>query len=390
MALTLVSLLVVQPTAAVPTGGVVFIINSGTRPLTFTATGVTTGAETLINQANGTTLYTKDSLPIGTYTGTVTDSSTPALTLVITFTIAALPIVQAAPPALVAAHLPVLLALQADPPAPGIAAALVVALDVLRAGVWQSAGVLREVCDGNGRAEFYLNEYLKSQFSPTAPDESGTPDPALAIRYRARYGRAPFDGTAGGEAGTVTGLALNAALPVNTTGAALPLGLGPAMPYSSVPATYARFQSIILAGATGVANVPTVAVNSSAWPCPVRQFVWLHPSGAWCWGLFSGRHEHGAETGEDVSVRRPDGDYYVGGGDVRDTLRVFSDKIDSWATYQVLRTIRKARRVYERLPSGQYLPVLLERGAFVEYKETDKLFEVNFTARYPVQVVQTF
>lgn len=389
MALTLVSLLVVQPTAAVPTGGVVFIITNGTRPLTFTATGVTTGAETLINQANGTTLYTKDGLPVGTYTGTVTDSSTPALTLTVTFTIVGLPIVQVAPPALVAAHLPVLLALQSDPTATGIPAALVVALDVLRGAVWQSAGVLREVCDGNGRAEFYLNEYLKSQFSPTAPDESGAPDPALAIRYRARYGRAPFDGTAGGEAGTVTGLALNASLPVNTTGAALPLGLGPAMPYSSVPATYARFQSIILAGATGVANVPTVAVNSAAWPCPVRQFVWLHPSGAWCWGLFSGRHEHGAETGEDVSVRRPDGDYFVGGGDVRDTLRVFSDKLD-WDTFQVLRTIRKARRVYERLSSGQYLPVLLERGAFVEYKETDKLFEVNFTARYPVQVVQTF
>lgn len=301
----------------------------------------------------------------------------------------AAPTVQQAPPALAAAHLPVLLALLAapfgDPPQ---AAALVVAVEVYRAGLWQLAGVLREVCDATGRAEFYLNEYLKTQFDPTPPDESGTPDPALAIRYRARYGRAPFDGTTG-EAGTVQGLALNAALPVNPTAAALPLGLGPPMPYAAVPASSARFQSIVLADASGVANVPTVAVNSSAYPCPVRQFVWLHPSGAWCWGLFAGRHEHGAETGEDVTVRRPDGDYYVGGGDTRATLRVYSDKLD-WPTFQVLRTIRTARRVYERLPSGQYLPVLLERGAFADYKETDKLFEVNFLARYPVQTVQTF
>jgi hypothetical protein len=41
------------------------------------------------------------------------------------------------------------------------------------------------------------------------------------------------------------------------------------------------------------------------------------------------------------------------------------------------------------LPSGAYVPVLLERGANPGYQETDKTFEVNFTARYPVQSIQT-
>ena len=394
MAITLVSSTLTQPTTATPTGtfDVVAVRGGTSGPLSIAIPGVTAGAEAMTAQAGGNYSYHRAGLSGADYVATVYDMAFIAQApLIIPFQIVALPpTVLATPPALVAAHLPTLLALQATPAGnPVQAAALVVAIEVYRAGVWQSAGMLREVCDATGRAEFYLNEYLKTQFSPTPPDESGAADPALAIQYRARYGRAPFDGVyAGTQAGLVTGLAVNAALPVNPTGAALPLGLGPAMPYSSVPATYARFQSIVLAYASGVANVPTVAVNSSAWPCPVRQFVWLHPSGAWCWGLFSGRHEHGAETGDDVTVRRADGDYYVGGGDTRETLRVYSDKLD-WPTFQVLSTIRRARRVYERLPSGQYLPVLLERGAFVEYKETDKLFEVNFTARYPVQVVQT-
>lgn len=398
MALVLIRLTLTHPNATSTTGSVVIVVNGSgpsgtglTSPLTVNVPGITTGAVP-VSFIAGTGGYQYDAAGIapGSFVATFTDSATPANTLTVPFAILALPTVLATPPALAAAHLPVLLALQAEPAGnPVQPAALVVVVEVQRGTAWEAAGTLREVSDTTGRAEFYLNEYLKSQFSPTPPDESGAADPALGIRYRARYGRAPFDGTAGTEAGTITGLAVNAAQPVNPTAAALPLGLGPAMPYAAVPASYARFQSIVLTGATGVANVPTVAVNSGAYPCPVRQFVWLHPSGAWCWGLFAGRHEHGAETGDDVTVRRADGDYYVSGGDTRETLRVYSDKLD-WPTFLVLRTIRLARRVYERLPSGQYLPVLLERGAFMEYKETDKLFEVNFTARYPVQVVQTF
>lgn len=397
MALSLDSLTILAPTATVATGGVLFYVRGyDLRPLTFTGSGgytardETSGTTTMPDIPDGRNEFYQRGLAPGTYRGTVVDSGSPALTLAVVFTIPALPVVLSAPPALVAAHLPVLLAIEAAPYGlPLQTSTVVVAVEVRRGIQWEPAGLLREVCDGNGRAEFYLNEYLKTQFSPTPPDESGAPDPALAIRYRARYGRAPFDGTAATESGTVEGLALNAALPINPLGAALPFGMGPAMPYAAVPAGAARFQSIVLTGATGVANVPTVAVNSGAYPCPVRQFVWLHPSGAWCWGLFAGRHEHGAETGDDATVRRADGDYYVGGGDTRATLRVYSDKLD-WDTFLVLRTIRTARRVYERLPSGQYLPVLLERGAFTDYKETDKLFEVNFLARYPVQTVQTF
>ena len=88
-------------------------------------------------------------------------------------------------------------------------------------------------------------------------------------------------------------------------------------------------------------------------------------------------------------MRRAGGDYYVGGGDVRRTLRVYSDKVD-FATFLVLREVRRSRRVYERLVSGLYVPVLVEKGSAVDYKETDKIFEVNFTVKYPVLPVQTF
>jgi len=298
------------------------------------------------------------------------------------------PVATATPPAIAAAHLPMLLVLEAAPTGTPLAAsALLLVVEVYR-GAWVEVGRLRGVCDATtGLARFDLSEYLKTQFSPTPPDESGGYDPALAIGYRVRYGRAAdFDGTAGDEAGTFEGLAVNAAEVVNPAGAPLPLALGPAAPYASVPAGFARFRSTL--DAAGIKNRATVPVVAST--CAFRQFVWLHPSGAWAWGLFGGRHVHGVELTDDVVVRRAKGeDYYVGGGDTRDTLQVYSDRI-SWPEFLVLRTIRKSRRVYERLPSGLYVPVLLERGTFPEYKETDKLFAVDFTARYPVQPVQTF
>ena len=305
---------------------------------------------------------------------------------------AAPPTVETLPAALVAAHLPVMVVLRAEPQYVNqvlTASVLLLVIEAKDGTGWREIGRERKGCDPVlGTVRFNLSEYLKTQFSETPPDESGAGDPALGYQYRARFGRVPaFTGAAGTEAGAFGGLAVNAALPVNPGANPLPIGLGPLMPYANVPATAARFQSI--ASATGVANVATVPVNSTAWPCPARQFVWLDPSGAWVWGLFTGRHEHGTDTGEDAQVRRAEGDYYVGGGDTRPTLQVYSDKLD-WPTFQVLVGIRRARRVYERLASGQYVPVLIGRGAQHDYKETDKAFEVNFTAKYPVLTVQTF
>lgn len=396
MALTLISLTLVQPTAALPTGAVQIAVQlaaPATAPLTIFIPGLTTGYVPLTQQPIGY-LYFATGVAPGSYTALVRDDSG-AATLSVPFTLFALPTTERTPPALVAAHLPVLAVLRAAPRADALTGllaptALLLVVEVRRGTSWQPAGQLRGVCDATlGTARFNLSEYLKTQFADTPPDETGGFDAALAIAYRVRYGAAAdFDGSAGAEGGTFAGLALNAAEPVLAT--ALPLALLAPSPYASVPVGYAGFRSTVDATGAGVANVPTVPASASGWPCPVRQFVWLAPSGAWAWGLFSGRHEHGTETSEDAIVRRSGGaDYYVGGGDVRPTLRVYSDKLD-WPTFQALRGIRRARRVYERLPSGLYVPVLVEKGSAVDYKETDKTFEVNFTARYPVLPVQTF
>lgn len=302
------------------------------------------------------------------------------------------PTLESRPPALTAAHLPVLALLRATPTGdPLTPALLLLVIEVNRAGVWQPAGQLAERCDNlTGLARCNLSAYLNTQFSPTAPSEDGQPDPALAVPYRVRYGRlADFDGTPGAEAGTFSGLAVNAAAPVNPAGLPLPLPLGPAAPYASVPPGYARYRTTVNADGTGLVNVPALPEAAADWPCAVRQFVWLSPEGAWAWGFFSGRHEHGTETGEPTTVRGPGGvERYADAGEPRDTLRVYSDVLD-WPAYQVLRGVRRSVQVYERLASGAYVPVLVERGAFAEYRETDKVFEVNFTVRYPLAAIQT-
>ena len=388
MALTLVSLTLTQPTASTATGAAVISVSTAaTGQVTVNIPGLTPGVIPVSYVAGPNAYqYASSAVPPDAYVATFTDGA--GATLAVPFVINAY---DSTPPALVAAHLPVPAVLRAAPAGtPPQPAALLLVVEVLRGTAWLPAGTLRETCDPvTGTARFELSEYLKSQFTPTPPDETGGPDAALAVRYRARYGRAPgFTGAAGTEAGSFTGLALNAALPVNPGADPLPLALGPPIPYGTVPTGLARFRSTIAADGLSVGNAPVTP--EAAAPCPARQFVWLHPSGAWCWGLFTGRHEHGAETGDDVTVRRAKGeDFYAGGGDTRATLKVYSDKVD-WPTFERLRSIRTARRVYERLASGEYVPVLLERGGFAEYRETDKVFEVNFTARYPVQVVQTF
>lgn len=386
MAITLLSLTLIQPTATVPTGAAQFSVDGPSGSYTISIPGLTTGPVAMTTQAVGY-LYYRDLIPGGSYVATASNGTD---TLAIPFTITGLPTVDATPPALAAAHLPMQLVLRAAPAGTPLApAALLLVAEVLRGTAWLEVGRLRETCDPVlGTAYFDLSEYLKTQFADTAPDESGDPDPALSIRYRVRYGRSPgFTGTVGTEAGTVSGLAVNAAEAVNPGADPLPLAIGPVSPYASVPLTYAGFCSTVNAAGTGIGNLPVVPAVAA--PCPVRQFVWLTRRGAWAWGLFTGRHEHGTDTGDDVTVRRAGGDFYVGGGDIRQTLRVYSDKVD-FATFLVLREVRRARRVYERLPTGLYVPVLIEKGSFADYRETDKVFEVNFTVRYPVLVVQTF
>lgn len=299
------------------------------------------------------------------------------------------------PPAFVAAHLPVILAVLAPPVGRAAArtpAVLLACVDVAAGAGWREVARIRRAADAaSGTARFELSAYLSGLFTPTPPDESGANDPALAVRYRVRVGQAntartPYTGAPGTEAVTFTGWAVNAAVPVNPFGAALPQPLGPPRPHDTVPPGYATFRTYL--SASGVVNANEASVVAADWPCPVRQFVWLDPTGAWQWGLFTGRHEHGTEVSDGTQVRRAAGDRYASRGDVRRTLRVYSDKVDR-ATFDGLVGVRDSLQAYERLPTGAYVAVLVEAGSFRDYQETDKLFTVEFLARYPVLARQT-
>ena len=396
--LRLSSQTVTQPTATVATGGLDIRVTNDTTQLSIAL--ATTDYPPVVIAPAGTAMaalrggdyvYIVAGLPPATYQAIITDTPT-GLTLSAVFQILAPPTADTTPPALTAAHLPALAVLRAAPSGSPLApAALLLIVEVSRAGGWQEVGRLREVCDATtGTARFDLSEYLKTQFAKSDPLEGGGIDPALSIPYQARYGRADsFTGIVGTEAGTFAALAVNAAVQLNPSGAVLPLPIGPTAPYASVPAGYARFRSTVNAAGTGITNVDTTPEVAADWPCAVRQFVWLDPAGAWAWGFFSGRHEHGTEAGEPTVLRQAGGvERYADAGDTRDTLRVHSDVLD-WPTYQVLRGVRRSPQVYERLPTGAYVPVLVERGSFNEYKETDKVFAMDFTVRYPLQTIQT-
>jgi hypothetical protein len=386
MALTLLSLTLVQPTAITPTGAAQFSVDGPPGSYTIAIPGLTTAPEPMTTQAVGY-LYYRASIPPGSYVATFSNGTD---TLTIPFAIIAPPTVDSQPASVTAAHLPMLATLRADPTGTPLAPAVLLAVvEVFKGGAWVSAGKIREVCGALGTARVDVSEYVKTQFAETPPDESGGADPALGIRWRVRYGRATdFDGTPGDEAGTYGGLAVNAAEVVNPGLAPYPLALGPASPYTAVPTGAARFVTTVNAAADAVVNLSTIPVDASR--CAARQFVWLHPSGKWAWGFFSGRHDHGDETSDGLVVRRANGvRKYVSRGDVGEVLNVYSDKIENFATYNYLRSVRTSVQAYERLASGLYVPVLVEAGSYPGYKETDKLFEVNFTVRYPLQVRQT-
>lgn len=95
---------ITQPTLAVPTGGVVFFIRGyGRRPVRYInphglvvaagTVGQPGGTDTMPDMLDGRNVFRAEGIaPGATYSGTVTDSSNPARTLVVTFIIDPLPI----------------------------------------------------------------------------------------------------------------------------------------------------------------------------------------------------------------------------------------------------------------------------------------------------------
>ena len=395
-----------RPYAPVPpatTGTVTAIASGGTGPWSGAVDGgaATTPVPTGVIQISG--------LTVGAHTLIVSDAV--GHTLTISFTIDPAPVIgcmlpralnynplattdaspstcvfaaPAAPlPALVAAHLPVPVTVQASPTVGGLPALVLVVLETATspAGPWAEFARLRKSCDATATASFNLSEHAKALLRVSTPVESGL-DAGLSALLRVSY--SVLDPvTAVVVLSAVLGVCrvLNAVVaPTENAPLATPA------PYATLPPGAALWTtSATLAG--GVVAVP---LPLTAGTCYARQFVWLNAAGAWDSGFFFGRHQHGTDQAEAITYREATGtDRYARRGVVRDTLQVYSDKLD-FATYQALRGIRSSLQVYERQGPGVYAPVLVAVDSYAEYQEqTDKTFTVNFTVSYPPQLIQT-
>jgi hypothetical protein len=408
-----------QPTASVPTGTLYIVANSGDSvgPITLEVPGVTGG----IISMNEPTANAKEyaarvgGIPPGaSYNAVIYDASpaklpgfsqaftidpAPAVVLGCTApnafnfdpaankdsdpTSCVFVVVDVAPAQITAAHLPIPVLLRAAPTASGLASIVVLLLETADslAGPWREFGRLKAICDDEARAEFNLSEAAKSLLRIQPPVESGV-DPSLSALLRARYevlDPDTLDVLYTGEVGTTR--VINAVQQA-TSGATLTS----ATTYPTVPIGGQLWQSVV----TYAGGVRSTLLDQNSDGCRARQLVWLNAAGAWDQGFFFGRHVHGTDQADASTYRDQSGaDRYSSRSTVKDTLQVYSD-ITDFATYRLLRGIRKGIQAYERIGPNSYVPVLLSAESFPEYTEqTDKTFQVNFTVSYPAQLIQT-
>jgi hypothetical protein len=281
--------------------------------------------------------------------------------------------VDGQPAGLVAAHLPIAVQLRAAPIG-GQPALVYLFLETAptAAGPWTAAGTKRAAADpATAAVSFNVSEEAKALLRISPPVEAGV-DPALSVLLRLRY--------VVRDAATSTDRFADTLVPFRALNAAL------APPASGVLATGGYWDTAATLAAGVTATVPALPYPG----CPGRVLVWLNRAGGWEQGVFTGRHLHGDDQTDPIAYRDAAGaDRYASKGVVRDTLQVYSDKLD-FATYTAYRGVRRAIQVYERTGAGQYTPVLVSGGSYQEYQEqTDKLFEVNFTLSYPPVLIQT-
>ncbi|TGE08758.1 hypothetical protein [Hymenobacter fodinae] len=232
-----------------------------------------------------------------------------------------------------------------------------------------------------------LSEYLKAHFTISAPVESG-PDAALVLFYRANWGLQPaYTGATGTPIGGTGDLrVLNAAerLPVGQRKLSR-------VAYANVPEDFARFENTISLSPARVVAESNIPESATEWPCPqfYRQFVWLNRFGGWDWGLFRGKHEHGTDVADGTGYTDETGtERYASRGPVRRTMNVYSDRLTATQA-AILRGIRSSIQVYERLPTGQYVPLKVQPGSFRDYQVLDKIYVVDFTVAYSPLLIQT-
>jgi hypothetical protein len=416
----LVYFTITQPTGSVPTGTLHLVVNQGDAigPMLVDIPGLTTGNVLMLaGDKPGDYTYTRTGIAAADYQAIVRDGALsqgaiPFPSFTVDFTVKPAPdtvlgctapnafnfdpaantdsdptscvfvVVDVAPAQLAAAHLPIPVLLRAAPTTSGLASIVVLVLETADAlaGPWREFGRLKTICDDDARAEFNLSEAAKSLLRIQPPVESGV-DPALSALLRARYEVLDPDTLAvryTGEVGTTR--VLNAVVQA-TSGATLTS----ATTYATVPNGGQLWQSVV----TYAGGVRATPLNKDSDGCRAREFVWLNAVGAWDQGFFFGRHVHGTDQADAITYRNTTEERYSSRGIVRDTLAVYSD-ITDWATYQLIRGLRRSIQVYERVGANQYVPVLMVAENFPEYVEqTDKTFQVNFTVSYPAQLIQT-
>lgn len=395
------------PVPPATTGRAEVQVSGGTAPLTVS---VGNGAGTFVTvTADASGLAAFPSLPPGTYTVALADSSSPtrarnAALVVPAADVPGCPLpsalnynpsatsndgscvfvaVDAQPAGLVAAHLPVPVRLRVAPIAsqPGVVY-LFLETAPAAAGPWSPAGQLRQTADPlTATAAFNASELCKARFDRIPPPVESGPDANLSRLLRLRY---VVQSSAGVDtyAGTLTPFrALNAAVAPPADGV-----LTTPLPYAEQPVGAALWRNTATLAAGVVAEPLALPFTG----CPARCFVWLNGAGGWQAGFFAGRHIRGTDQADALTFRDSTGaERYASRGTVRPTLQVYSDK-QPLATYQALRGIRDSVQVYERTGPGQYVPVLVAAGSYVEYQEqTDKTFTVDFTISYPAVLVQT-
>lgn len=280
-------------------------------------------------------------------------------------------------------HLPVLFIFQAEPTEAGTPRPVLCCVDASEdnGATWFLCGKMRRRPGGNKLVQFNVSEFLKSRFAILAP-EPGL-DPNLSLRYRVRVGFAT-DFT-GGETGEL--LRIDTLHVVN--GAALNSGLGSYLSdLIPLPEGFPYLLSKITSA--GVSNQTHVAglTPAACPPYPLR-LTWLNQRGGWNSFVFTGKHEHGTDTQDGIPwVDETGADRYASRGVVRDTVKVYSDRLLPELA-SLVRTIRKSVQVYEVPAAGSLIPVLVQEGSFVDFRRGEKAPTVDFVISYPRQAVQT-
>lgn len=364
------------PTAAGGAGSIEALPGGGTAPLTLQL--VETGA-TQAGVADQPATFS--AVPPGTYTVRLTDSSTPAQQLERAVTVppfGATPpvaVFDSFPTAFTPVHLPVVFTAriteEADAP---VGVVFVVEVTTDNGVTWQPLVALRRTGTAGQVVQVNLSEYLKPQFaSPIQPPLETGNDAALWVTYRVLL-----------QAATETLATTPLQRVLNASAPRLSSVLSQVV-HPNVPEGLAHFRNVL--GSTGV----RASTIGSAVDClgATRQFVWLNVYGGWNYGLFKGKHELNTEAGGGITYRdQQNADRWATLGEVREVVAVYSDRLTAEQA-AVLRGIRRSIQVYERLPSGQYVPVIVRQGSFREYQVADRTYTVDLTVAYPVQQIQT-